>query len=96
MEPMLDIAELRERATGVRVFKTLPCDDDYIILLEPLRGIADEVVGKYPPTENDRRSCVDGLCAGVQRHFHGCRLARRASGRVDVGGLHDDRGSRYW
>jgi hypothetical protein len=31
--PMLDIAELQERATGVRVFKTLPCGDDCIILL---------------------------------------------------------------
>jgi len=31
---MLDIAELHERATGVRVCKTLPCGDDYIILLD--------------------------------------------------------------
>ena len=32
--PMLDIAQVHERATGVRVFKTLPCGDDYIILLD--------------------------------------------------------------
>jgi hypothetical protein len=32
--PMPNIADLAERATGVRVSKTLPCGDDYIILLD--------------------------------------------------------------
>jgi hypothetical protein len=31
---MPDIGELHERATGVRASKTLPCGDDYIILLD--------------------------------------------------------------
>jgi hypothetical protein len=30
----MDIADLHERATGVRVSKTLPCADDYIVLLD--------------------------------------------------------------
>jgi hypothetical protein len=28
-------ADLKERETGVRVFKTLPCGDDQIVLLDP-------------------------------------------------------------
>jgi hypothetical protein len=31
---MLDIADLHERATGVRVAKALPCGDDHIVLLD--------------------------------------------------------------
>jgi hypothetical protein len=32
--PMADVADLLERATGVRVSKTLPCGDDHIVLLD--------------------------------------------------------------
>jgi hypothetical protein len=32
--PMPDIADLHERATGVRVSKALPCGDDHIVLLD--------------------------------------------------------------
>jgi len=31
---MVDVAGLQERATGVRVSKTLPCGDDHIVLLD--------------------------------------------------------------
>ena len=31
---MADVADLQERATGVRVSKTLPCGDDHIVLLD--------------------------------------------------------------
>jgi hypothetical protein len=31
---MPDIADLHERATGVRVSKALPCGDDHIVLLD--------------------------------------------------------------
>jgi hypothetical protein len=31
---MLDIAELHQRATGVSVAKVLPCEGDYIVLLD--------------------------------------------------------------
>jgi hypothetical protein len=31
---MPDIAELHQLATGVRVSKVLPCEDDYIVLLD--------------------------------------------------------------
>ncbi len=31
---MPDIAELHERAVGVRVSKVLPCENDYIVLLD--------------------------------------------------------------
>jgi hypothetical protein len=31
---MADVADLQERATGIRVSKTLPCGDDYIVLLD--------------------------------------------------------------
>ena len=31
---MMNIADLHERATGVRVSKVLPCGDDHIILLD--------------------------------------------------------------
>jgi hypothetical protein len=31
---MPDIADLHQRATGVRVVKVLPCADDYIVLLD--------------------------------------------------------------
>jgi hypothetical protein len=33
-EAMPDIAELHQSATGVRVSKVLPCEDDYIVLLD--------------------------------------------------------------
>jgi hypothetical protein len=33
-ESMPDIAELHHHATGVRVSKVLPCEDDYIVLLD--------------------------------------------------------------
>lgn len=32
--PMLDIAELHQRAMGVRVSKILPCEEDYIVLFD--------------------------------------------------------------
>ena len=31
---MADIADLHERATGIRVAKVLPCGDDHIVLLD--------------------------------------------------------------
>lgn len=33
-EPMADIAELHQRATGVPISKILPCERDYIVLLD--------------------------------------------------------------
>lgn len=34
MEPVVDIAEMQESATGVHVSRTLTCGDDYIVLLD--------------------------------------------------------------
>jgi hypothetical protein len=86
---MVDIADLQERATGVHVSKTSPCGDDHIVLLDYDQASRSKLRANLRRVKSDGAVVWAASAPRFQRHFHQRGLARRPSGRVDLGMLQD-------